>query len=215
MGLGIASMHYTAMAAAYFVTGHTPPIRHTVEVSMIGAFGIGMTTLLLLGTVLVSLWWDRQLANERLLQHLYRDLRDVINTVPAHAWSALPDGDLDFVNQRWQQFTGLPAEDALGWNWEAVLHPNDRAKFVADWRAALYSGQPMETEVRARRADGEYRCLLVRNVPLRDQAGNVRTWSDVSVHSAERGQGSWECRHRNVIRGVNRGCVAPRRQADR
>jgi nitrogen fixation/metabolism regulation signal transduction histidine kinase len=57
------------------------------------------------------------------LQKLYedlrrseRELRDVINMVPAHAWSALPDGDVDFVNQCWQQSTGLPAEDALRWN---------------------------------------------------------------------------------------------------
>jgi PAS domain S-box-containing protein len=186
MGLGIASMHYTAMAAAYFVPGHTPPIRHTVEVSTLGAFAIGMTTLLLLGTVLVTLWWDRQLANERLLQHLYRELRDVINMVPAHAWRALPNGNVDFVNQRWQQFTGLPAEDALGWNWEAVLHPDDRAKFVADWRAALHSGQPMESEVRVRRADGEYRCLLVRNVPLRDERGNIVKWYGTGLDIEDR-----------------------------
>jgi PAS domain S-box-containing protein len=186
MGLGIASMHYTAMEAAYFVPGSTAPVRHTVEVSTLGAFGIGTSTLLLLGTILVTLWYDRRLANERLLQHLYRDLRDVINTVPAHAWSALPNGDLDFVNQRWQQFTGLPAEDALGWNWEAVLHPNDRAKFVADWREALGTGQPMETEARVRRADGEYRCLLVRNVPLRDERGNIVKWYGTGLDIEDR-----------------------------
>ena len=190
MGLGIASMHYTAMAAAYFVPGHTPPIRHTVEVSMLGAFGIGMTTLLLLGTVLVTLWWDRRLANERLLQEAARrseqELRDVINTVPAHAWSALPDGNIAFVNQRWQQFIGLPPEDALGWNWEVVLHPDDRAKFVADWRAALKRGQPMETEVRVRRADGEYRCLLVRNVPLRNELGYIIKWYGTGLDIEDR-----------------------------
>jgi PAS domain S-box-containing protein len=186
MGLGIASMHYTAMAAAYFVPGHTPPIRHTVEVSTLGAFGIGMTTLLLLGTVLVTLWWDRQLANERLLHDLYRDLRDVINTVPAHAWSTLPDGEVDFVNQRWQQFTGLPAENSLGWNWEALLHPDDRARLVADWRAALNGGQSMEAEVRVRRADGEYRCLLVRNVPQRDERGNIVKWYGTGLDIEDR-----------------------------
>jgi PAS domain S-box-containing protein len=76
MGVGIASMHYTAMAAAYFMPGFTPLMRHTVEVSTLGAFGIGITTLLLLGTVLVTLWFDRRLANERLLQHLYGDLQE-------------------------------------------------------------------------------------------------------------------------------------------
>ena len=127
------------------------------------------------------------------LQNLYedlrrseRELRDVINTVPAHAWSALPNGEVDFVNQRWQQFTGLPAEDALRWNWEAVVHPDDQAKFVADWHAALNSGQPMETEVRVRRADGEYRCLLVRNVPLHDGHGKILRWYGISTDIDDR-----------------------------
>jgi PAS domain S-box-containing protein len=76
MGVGIASMHYTAMAAAYFVPGDIPVMRHTVEVSTLGASGIGMTTLLLLGTTLVTMWFDRRLQNERLLQRLYGDLQE-------------------------------------------------------------------------------------------------------------------------------------------
>jgi PAS domain S-box-containing protein len=76
MGVGIASMHYTAMAAAYFTPGYEPPMRHTVAVSTLGGFGIGTTTLLLLGTTLITMWFDRRLQNERLLQHLYGDLRE-------------------------------------------------------------------------------------------------------------------------------------------
>jgi PAS domain S-box-containing protein len=78
MGVGIASMHYTAMAAAYFifVPGYAPLTRDTVEVSTLGALGIGMTTLLLLATTLVTMWFDRRLANERLLQQLYTNLQE-------------------------------------------------------------------------------------------------------------------------------------------
>jgi PAS domain S-box-containing protein len=76
MGVGIASMHYTGMAAAYFTPGSAPRTRHTVAVSTLGAFGIGMTTLLLLGTALITMWFDRRLQNERLLQRLYRDLQE-------------------------------------------------------------------------------------------------------------------------------------------
>jgi hypothetical protein len=61
MGVGIASMHYTGMAATYFMPGPAPRMRHAVEVSTLGAFGIGITTLLLLATVLVSLLFDRRL----------------------------------------------------------------------------------------------------------------------------------------------------------
>ena len=76
MGVGIASMHYTGVAAAYFTLGSPPPMRHTAAVSTLGAFGIGLTTLLLLGTTLITLWFDRRLQNERLLQQLYGDLQE-------------------------------------------------------------------------------------------------------------------------------------------
>jgi len=64
-----------------------------------------------------------------------KELRAIIETIPATVWSTLPDAVVEFVNQRGQAFTGLPLEDALGWCWEAVVHPDDQARFVADWRA--------------------------------------------------------------------------------
>src|SRR6202008_889238 len=77
-----------------------------------------------------------------------RELRDVVNTVPAHVWSTSPEGHVDFVNDRWLQFTGLALEEAFGWNWEAVLHPDDRTRVVAEWRTALKNGRAMESEAR-------------------------------------------------------------------
>ena len=42
-------------------------------------------------------------------------LRLTIDTIPAYVWSALPDGSLDFINQRWREFSGLSMEQCLGW----------------------------------------------------------------------------------------------------
>jgi formate hydrogenlyase transcriptional activator len=119
-----------------------------------------------------------------------KERRDVIETVPAMLWSALPDGSLDFINHRWHEFTGLAAEDALGWNWEAVVHPEDHGRFITDWRAALAAGQPIESEVRVRAANGEYRWLLVRNVPLRDELGRIVKWYGTSfdIHQRKRAE---------------------------
>src|SRR6266850_2277742 len=57
-----------------------------------------------------------------------RELRDVVNTVPAHVWRTSPDGQVDFVNDRWLQFTGLALDEAFAWKWEAVVHPDDRTR---------------------------------------------------------------------------------------
>src|SRR6201987_2882605 len=117
-----------------------------------------------------------------------RELRDVVNMVPAHVWSTSPEGTVDFVNDRWLQFTGLALDEALGWKWEAVLHPDDRRRVVADWHTALKNGQAMESEARVRRADGEYCWWFIRNVPLRDETGKLVRWYGTAIDIEDRKQ---------------------------
>ena len=115
-----------------------------------------------------------------------RELRDVVNTVPAHVWSTSPEGQVDFVNDRWLQFTGLALDEAFGWKWEAVLHPDDRTRVVADWHTALKNGRAMESEARVRRADGEYCWWFIRNVPLRDETGKLVRWYGTAIDIEDR-----------------------------
>jgi len=113
-------------------------------------------------------------------------LRLVIDTIPAHAWSAQPDGSVDFINHRFLEFTGRPMEDMLGWGWGSLVHPDDLTRYVAEWKAAVATGQPMESEARVWRMDGNYRWLLIRNVPLRDKAGNIVSWYGTAIDIEER-----------------------------
>jgi PAS domain S-box-containing protein len=131
------------------------------------------------------------------LQKFYEDLRrsehelrGVINTVPAHVWSASPDGTVDFVNERLLEFVGLSSNEILGWKWESIVHSDDRAKFVTNWRAAVKDGQSIESEVRVRRADGHHCWFFVRNVPLRDEAGNIAKWygSGIEIEDLKRAE---------------------------
>src|SRR6201998_546641 len=112
-------------------------------------------------------------------------LRLVLDTIPAHAWSSRPDGSVEFINQRFLEFTGCPMEDMLGWGWGFLVHPDDLTRYVGEWRAAVASGETMESEVRVRRRDGEFRWLLVRNVPLRDKKGNIVNWYGTAIDIEE------------------------------
>ena len=89
------------------------------------------------------------------------------------------------MNERLQQFIGLSPGDILGWNWQSVLHPDDSA-CIAEWRAAVKDGRGNEDEVRLRRADGKYCWFLIRNVPLRDEEGNVVKWYGSGVEIEDR-----------------------------
>jgi PAS domain S-box-containing protein len=113
-------------------------------------------------------------------------LRLVIDTIPAHAWSTRPDGSVDFINRRFLEFTGRSMEDMLGWGWGSVIHPDDLTEYVEAWGAAVAMGEPMESEIRVRREDGDYRWLLIRNVPLRDELGNIVNWYGTAIDIEER-----------------------------
>jgi PAS domain S-box-containing protein len=113
-------------------------------------------------------------------------LRLVIDTVPALIHTGLPDGQLDFFNQRWLDFVGLSLEDLSGWKWTAVIHPDDVAAMVERWRAALATGEAYEHEARVRRADGEYRRMVHREVPLHDERGNIVKWYSSSIDIEDR-----------------------------
>lgn len=113
-------------------------------------------------------------------------LRLVIDTIPAHVWSARPDGAVDFINRRWQESTGLPVEAGLGWDWGSIVHPQDLQRFVSAWETALADAEPMESQARLRSADGAYRWWLIRNVPLRDEQGNIVKWYGTAIDIEER-----------------------------
>ena len=129
----------------------------------------------------------------RRLQDLYESLqssedrlRRVINTIPAHVWSTLPDGSVDFINQRLLESTGLSIEALLGSGWQSIIHPDDRARYIATWRSALAAGEPVEIEARVWTAQRDYRWLLVRNVPLRDAHGEIVKWYGTGIDIEDR-----------------------------
>jgi PAS domain S-box-containing protein len=103
-------------------------------------------------------------------------LLGVMNTIPGLVWRALPDGDVEFCNQRWLDYTGMSFKEIKGWGWAAAIHPEDITDLQERWRAALERSTSYETEARVRRADGCYRWFLIQAMPLRDSGGLVIRW---------------------------------------
>ena len=129
----------------------------------------------------------------RQLQGLYESLqssedrlRRVINAIPAYVWSTLPDGSVDFVNQRLSDSTGLSAEELSKAGWSSIIHPDDLGRYITEWQSALATGEPTEGEVRVRTALSRYRWMLVRNVPLRDAPGKIIKWYGTGIDIEDR-----------------------------
>jgi PAS domain S-box-containing protein len=113
-------------------------------------------------------------------------LRLIIDTIPALAWSSASNGSLEFANRRWREYTGLSTEEAQGIGWKAAIYADDLAHLVEVWSAALVSGKASECEARLRRFDGKYRWFLFRTVPLRDENGSVAKWYGTNTDIEDR-----------------------------
>jgi len=114
------------------------------------------------------------------------DIRLVVDTIPTLAWSARPDGSAEFFNQRWLDYTGLSADQALGSGWQVAIHPDDLPRILETFQEALNSVKPYEVEGRFRRFDGEFRWFLFRGSPLRDRSGKVAKWYGTNTDLEER-----------------------------
>ena len=108
------------------------------------------------------------------------ELRSFIDRVPALAWSALPDGSLDFFNQRFRDYTGLSSDQMYGSEWKSAVHRDDIQQLETWWQG-LRQSQARTTEVRLRRFDGEYRWFQITASPVYDEHANLVRWCGINT----------------------------------
>ncbi|MEP0545306.1 MAG: PAS domain S-box protein [Rhodothermales bacterium] len=113
-------------------------------------------------------------------------LLSLVDNLPELAWSARPDGHIEFYNHRWYEYTGTTPEQMEGWGWKAVHHPDHLDDVVARWQHSIDAGEAFEMEFPLRAADGSFRWFLTRIRPLRDDDGEITRWvgtnTDIDEH---------------------------------
>jgi PAS domain S-box-containing protein len=112
---------------------------------------------------------------------LQNELTLMVDALPALVWTALPVGQIYFVNKRWYEYTGIRLGEGCGGGWQAAIHPEDLPEFLERWRSILISQQPGEIQTRFRRSDGEYRWFLIRAAPVHDEQGNILRWYGINI----------------------------------
>ncbi|AFY35709.1 hybrid sensor histidine kinase/response regulator [Calothrix sp. PCC 7507] len=103
--------------------------------------------------------------------------RYLAEAIPQLVWTTDADGQCDYFNHNWCEYTGLTLEQSLGSGWLAALHPDDINSANEVWLNAVKAGTLYENEYRFKRAaDGSYRWQLARGLPLKDEQGFVVKW---------------------------------------
>ncbi len=109
-------------------------------------------------------------------------LRTFIDNLPELAWTARPDGFIDYYNRRWYEYTGETVESMRALGWERLHDQALLPEVSAKWRHSLETGEPFEMEFTLLGGDGARRWFLTRVVPSRDERGNVVRWFGTNVN---------------------------------
>jgi PAS domain S-box-containing protein len=119
--------------------------------------------------------------SEARLADAERDLQLTIDTIPTLVTAYRPDGSRIFVNRSWLDYSGLsPAEAMAPARW-SMVHPDDLARADRELSTSLANEADFKTELRLRRADGEYRWHAIHRVLARDPAGRAAKWYSTAV----------------------------------
>ncbi|MDP9113791.1 MAG: PAS domain S-box protein, partial [Acidobacteriota bacterium] len=122
---------------------------------------------------------QRRKAQEQLRASEER-FRQLADAMPQIVWTALPDGQIDYYNARWYEFTGLPEGD-LG-QAHSLINPEDRDGCLTLWQQCLETGEPYHAECRVRgHRGGAWHWFIVRALPARDRDGRVVKWFGTST----------------------------------
>ncbi|HTJ63450.1 MAG TPA: PAS domain-containing protein [Alphaproteobacteria bacterium] len=113
---------------------------------------------------------------EEALRVSEKELRGMAEAMPQMVWTTSPDGSDAYLNRRWLDYTGTLTEEAASGGWVKSFHADDQAAAADAWLSALAKAEAYSFEGRLRRVDGTYRWMLVRGVPLRDDAGTIIKW---------------------------------------
>ena len=115
-----------------------------------------------------------------------RQFRELVENLPELAWTARPDGFIDYYNRRWYDYTGTTFESMQGWGWTTVHDPAQLDVVIARWRESIDTGEPFEMEFPLRGADGIFQWFLTRVRPLRDANGRIVRWFGSNTNIDER-----------------------------
>jgi formate hydrogenlyase transcriptional activator len=140
---------------------------------------------------------ERKRAEEKIRQS-ERELRQLLNLTPLHISEFDPDGTPLYNNQAALDYYGLTLEEWHNADWHRRIHPQDTERVWHEAITGFRNGFPYEMEIRLRRKDGQYRWLLFRFNPIRDEQGHLTRWYAAATDIEDRKKVGQRLRNENV-----------------
>jgi formate hydrogenlyase transcriptional activator len=141
---------------------------------------------------------DRKRAETKLLED-ERELRRITDAIPHTIVVLDPKGHPLYANQAMLDYTGLTMPDVLASDFRTrTFHPEDFDRVREEREGGLAHGLPFEIEQRALRKDGQYRWLLLRYNPFRDEHGRLVRWYVTGTDIDDRKRAEDRARNENV-----------------
>jgi PAS domain S-box-containing protein len=116
----------------------------------------------------------RQQVARQAVERTAAEVKRMLEGIPQIAWTSNPDGHTTYLNQRWFDFVGEQATTPE--QIEAHFHPDDFPASIRHWQHCLATEQPLELECRLLNYAGEYRWMLGRALPSRNEQGEIIQW---------------------------------------
>jgi len=128
------------------------------------------------------------------------ELRQILDFTPQYLAVLGPDRDRTrlYTNQTMLDYFGFTLEEWRTIDRHKYYHPDDWERLTSETQTKFLSGIPHEYEARFRRKDGQYRWLLFRWSPLRDEQGRVTRWYAAATDIEERKQAEQRLENENV-----------------
>jgi PAS domain S-box-containing protein len=127
-----------------------------------------------------------QRAAEERMRRSEERFRTVLDASASIIWNTAGTGEFEWAQPRWTAFTGQALEQFRGWGWLDAVHPDDRARVGEAWHAAVQAKSHYEVDHRLRRADGAWRYMEARAVPIPEEDGSIREWIGTHTDVTER-----------------------------
>jgi len=123
-------------------------------------------------------------ATEQALRANELSFQLTVDSIPGMVHTMTATGGVEFVNHQILDYFGKTLEELN--DWQRLIHPDDRSRVVDGWTHSVETGEPYDMEHRVLVADGTYRWIHTRGLPLRDMSGHIVRWYNLLTDVDER-----------------------------